>query len=333
MREFARRPEKDRRDLFRASAQRMHVHEAIIEKDFWVCWILDYLFQDSPWKDQLVFKGGTSLSKAFGAIERFSEDIDLILDWQLLGYSQEMLWAERSATKQDAFGKEANRRTMEFLKLTFVPSIRPSLAERIGGDSGVEPQEQDVIFMYPKAFSLAAIQPQVRLEIGPMAAQVPNEPRTIRPYVAEQFPKAFIQTETSIRTILAERTFWEKATILHQEAHRGPEKPLPSHYSRHYYDLFRLNRLPIRDKALADINLLRDVVKFKMRFYRCPWAKYDEAKPGSLKLLPPEHHTAELQKDYRSMQLMFFGDIPSFEEIMKELAVLEKIINELKPAD
>ena len=90
MREMARRSEKDRRDLFRAAAQKMRVHEAIVEKDFWVCWMLDYLFQDCQWKDQLAFKGGTSLSKAFGAIERFSEDIDLILDWWLLGYSSDL---------------------------------------------------------------------------------------------------------------------------------------------------------------------------------------------------------------------------------------------------
>jgi predicted nucleotidyltransferase component of viral defense system len=109
MRDLARRSENDRRDLFRAAAQAMRVHEAIIEKDFWVCWVLDYLFQDSPWKTRMAFKGGTSLSKAFHAIERFSEDIDLVLEWQLLGYSKNEPWNGRSATQQDAFGKEANR--------------------------------------------------------------------------------------------------------------------------------------------------------------------------------------------------------------------------------
>lgn len=112
MRDMARRSEKDRCDLFRATAQAMRVHEAIVEKDFWVCWILDYLFHDSPWKDRLAFKGGTSLSKAYGAIERFSEDIDLILDWQLLGYAEEEVWKERSLNKQNAFSKNANQKTV-----------------------------------------------------------------------------------------------------------------------------------------------------------------------------------------------------------------------------
>ncbi len=132
MRDIARRPEKDRSELFRATSQAMRVHEAIVEKDFWVCWILDYLFHDNPWKDRLVFKGGTSLSKAFGAIERFSEDIDLILDWKLLGYSDAEPWEDRSVTKQDGFGKEANRKASEFLSKDFVFALRRDLTARAG---------------------------------------------------------------------------------------------------------------------------------------------------------------------------------------------------------
>lgn len=329
MREMARRPEKDRRELFRATAEKMHVHEAIVEKDFWVCWMLDYLFHDSPWKDELAFKGGTSLSKAFGAIERFSEDIDLILDWQVLGYSPEEPKMQRSVTKQDAFAKESNQRTSAFLAAVFVPTIRPVLVERAEADVGVEAHEQDVLIQYPRAFSLAAIQPQIRLEIGPMAEWVPNEERPIRPYAVSQFPDLFSQPETTVRTISAERTFWEKATILHREFHRVPDKSLPPRHSRHYYDLYRLSRLPICQAALSRTDLLRDVVKFKMRFYRCPWAKYDEATSGNLKLLPPEHHAAELQRDYQAMGSMLFGEIPTFEAIITELSALEATINNL----
>jgi hypothetical protein len=327
MRDVARLPENDRRDLFRAAAQKMRVHEAIVEKDFWVCWALDYLFHDYSSKDRLVFKGGTSLSKAFGAIERFSEDIDLILDWKLLGYSEEEPWQERSATKQDAFGKESNRRTADFLAQDFVPTIYQGLSQRIGRTLEVEARDQDVLITYPAAFSLVAIQPQIRLEIGPMAAWVPNEQRTIRPYASDHYPDFFKQAGTSICTIVAERTFWEKATILHQEAHRGPDKPLPRHYSRHYYDLYRLSLLPICDNALKKIDLLQDVVQFKMRFYRCPWARYEDAKPGSLKLLPPEHHLAELKKDYQAMQAMLFGKIPGFDEIIVQIESLEQLVN------
>ena len=330
MRELARRSEKDRRELFRATAQAMRVHEAIIEKDFWVCWILDYLFQDSPWKDRMAFKGGTSLSKVYGAIERFSEDIDLILDWRLLGYSEDEPWELRTPTKQDAFGKQANQRAVEFLALDFAPALDRDLKGRVEAGIEVTAKGQDVLIQYPRAFTLEAIHPQIRLEMGPLAAWMPNEEKAIRPYAAERFPAVFTQLDTTVRTIAVERTFWEKATILHQEAHRGPDKPLPPRYSRHYHDMYRLSLLPVRNDALTKMWLLQEVVRFKMRFYRSPWAVYEEAKPGSFRLLPPAHHVPELRRDYLAMRAMLFGAVPTFDEITKGLATLEKSINELK---
>jgi hypothetical protein len=327
LRNVARLPENDRKELFRATAQQMQVHEAIIEKDFWVCWILDYLFHDSPWKDSLAFKGGTSLSKAYGAIERFSEDIDLILDWSLLGYKDDEPRAERSSTQQDKFGKEANRLTAEFLASRFAPRMTSDLKIRAGAEIESEATGQDVFITYPRAFSLEAILPQVRLEIGPLAEAVPNAQKEIRSFASEKFPELFRQPMTTARTVLAERTFWEKATILHQEAHRGNDKPLPPRYSRHYYDLYRLSRLPTRAVALANAKLLDDVAQFKMKFYRCPWAKYEEARPGTLKLLPPAENLPALKRDYESMREMLFGSVPGFDEIMAGLAAMETEIN------
>jgi predicted nucleotidyltransferase component of viral defense system len=102
----------ERRDLFTETANTLRVHPAIVEKDFWVCWVLDYLFNESAWRDCLAFKGGTSLSKAYNAIERFSEDIDLVLDWRILGYTRDEPWTPESATQQSALGREANARTV-----------------------------------------------------------------------------------------------------------------------------------------------------------------------------------------------------------------------------
>ena len=327
MRSFARRSEQERRELFRATAQALQVHEAIIEKDFWVCWVLDYLFQSSRWKDRMAFKGGTSLSKAYHAIERFSEDIDLILDWRMLGYSADEPWQKRSATRQNEFNKEANQKCAAFLTSEFVPALSQSLKELAAAEIGIEAKQQDVLIQYPHSFSLSAILPQIKLEIGPLAAWTPNEEKEIRPYAAEKFPHLFSQSSTVVSTVVAERTFWEKATILHQEAHRPPASRLPPRYSRHYYDVYRLSRSTIRDKALAQLDLLQDVVDFKMKFYRSAWAKYEEARPGSLRLSPPAERVADLRKDYQSMQPMLFGTIPGFEDILVELAALEKTVN------
>lgn len=327
MLDVARLSEKDRCDLFRVTAQRMRVDPAIIEKDFWVCWVLDYLFRESPWKDALAFKGGTSLSKAFNIIERFSEDIDLILDWRLLGYSADEPWAHRSNKAQDAFGKEAIQRTADFILKKILPVLEPTLKDRAGAPLEILAKNESLFLHYPKSFSLSSVLPQIKLEFGPMAEFVPNENRAIRPYAAEHFPTPFRRVETSVRTVSAERTFWEKATILHQEAHRPATKPLPSRYSRHYYDLFKLTQSPFKGIALAKPDLLKAVVNFKNKFYHCAWANYEDARPGHFKLLPSQAHSDDLKRDYRAMEAMLFGEVPQFELIIETLTDLQTEIN------
>lgn len=327
MREIAQKPDEVRRDLFQETAAALRVHPAIAEKDFCVCWTLDFLFSDCEWKAHLAFKGGTSLSKAFGLIQRFSEDIDLVLDWRILGYKQNEPMRARSARQQDLFGKAINRKAEEFLADELAPALRRELSSRVAGIIEVKARNDNILIRYPKAFSLDAIQPEVRLEIGPMAAWFPQSIQTIRPYAAEHYPDIFKMPSVQVRTIDAERTFWEKATILHQEAHRVPEKPLPPRYSRHYYDLYRMALSPVRDSALRRLDLLEDVVAFKQRFYRSPWAMYEAAKPGSFRLLPPEYNRKSLVEDYARMRTMLFGLVPDFADIEQGLAELEQGIN------
>ena len=125
--EIARLPADDRRELFHNTAAKTGLHDAIVEKDFWVCLTLDYLFPRCPWQKAVTFKGGTSLSKGYHLISRFSEDIDLILDWRVLGYGVNEPWEKRSNTKQDAFNKEANRKAKVFLAKNFCPQVREGL--------------------------------------------------------------------------------------------------------------------------------------------------------------------------------------------------------------
>jgi hypothetical protein len=191
MNHIARLPIKDREALFRNTAHKMGMNEAIIEKDFWVCFMLDYLFNRSKWKNNLAFKGGTSLSKAFGLIERFSEDIDLILDWRILGYNVNEPWDERSNTKQDLFNKEANFRAEEFLKNEFIPftiiDIENELHIKVDcyADSN---DGQTVKFGYPNSFSDKSILQEIRLEIGALAAWTPADKKEIIPYSAQLYP-------------------------------------------------------------------------------------------------------------------------------------------------
>lgn len=210
MKNAAQFSDNDRRILFRNTADKMGLNDIIVEKDFWVCFTLDYLFHRSPWKDSITFKGGTSLSKAFNLISRFSEDIDLILDWRVLGYGKDEPWEKRSNTKQNAFNKEANAQTEAFLAETFCPAIREGLSQELGQKADVhmdEEEGQTVIFAYPKLFTGIGMLQVIRLEIGTLAAWTPAKLAKIVPYAAEYYPNVFEQRSTDILTVAPERTF------------------------------------------------------------------------------------------------------------------------------
>lgn len=330
MRKIALIKENDRKALFQNTAAKMGLTNAIIEKDFWVCFMLDYLFHRCEWKDNIAFKGGTSLSKAYALIERFSEDIDLILDWRVIGFSVDEPWQSRSNTKQDLFNKEANRRTEDFLKKSFVPAVTDDLKRELNMTVNCYIEKSDpqiVVFAYNRSFDDNLILPVIRLEIGALAAWTPAEPKMITPYAAVQYPKLFTEPSTKVLTVLPKRTFWEKVTILHREAHRPEDRPFPTRYSRHYYDLYCMINSPVKADALGDTELLAKVVEFKDKFYRCPWARYDEAKIGTMKLMPPEKNILILCDDYEHMQNMIFGDKPDFDIILQGLQKLENEIN------
>ena len=133
-----------------------------------------------------------------------------------------------------------------------------------------------------------------------------------------------------MRAIDAERTFWEKATILHHEAHRPQDSVVPERYSRHYYDLCLMAAdESLRASALGRLELLNDVVIFKKKFYPRGWANYDTAVRGTLRLVPPDRVLRAMEKDYGAMQEMIFGRCPSFEDIITSLTALENEINQL----
>lgn len=329
MLELAKRSNEDRTAIFSATAMKTGMNEAIVEKDFWVCWMLEILFHHCDYSDRLSFKGGTSLSKGYGIIERFSEDIDLILDWRVLGYNTHEPWDDRSNSAQDRFNDEANLRTEIFLQEKLMPHL-DNLAEMQGIVSYRfyidEEDKQTIRFVYPQLFSDEALVQEIRLEIGSLAAWTPLTKRVITPYVAEEFPNVFQINDTLIRTVDAKRTFWEKATILHSEAHRTGTR-IPQRYSRHYYDLYLLFKSSVKDDAFDDFELLEKVAAFKNKFYRSNRARYDLATKDGLMLLPPETSLQDLHADYISMQSMIFGLQIDFDVILKGL---EQLLDEIR---
>ena len=320
----------DRRTVFRNTAQKMGVHEAIIEKDYWVCIVLDYLFHISRFCGSLMFKGGTSLSKCFDLIKRFSEDIDLILDWRILGYEKYEPWQERSKSKQSIFNKDANIRTAAFLSNEFLPAFTSELSDIIGERAIAEIEQSDlqtVCFHYPRLFSVGSIVQAIRLEVGTLAAWTPAVTRSVTPYVLNYYPQLSEMTSTTVIASTVERTFWEKVTILHHEANRPEQLDMPARYSRHYYDLYCIAQTNFKTSALDRLDLLQKVVEFKMKFYPRAWAKYEDAVPGSIRLIPPEFRFNTLRSDYKAMAEMLFGEGISFDELIQSLTLLEYEMN------
>ena len=331
MNNIARVNKKEREDLFITTARDIGLPEAMVEKDFWVCWVLDYLFQNSPWAEKLAFKGGTSLSKCFGLINRFSEDIDVVLDWRLLGYDTEVLWEERSRTQQEKINKETIIKTNEFLCGVLIPELQSGFSSIISDKFSLYIDDVDlqtVCFAYPRSFDENSIIDVVRIEMGVLAAWTPVEYGTVESYAAQLHPHVFETPSTRILTVSPKRTFWEKITILHKEAFRR-DKKFPSRYSRHYYDLFCLDKSEYKEQAYADLELLNQVVRFKNKFYHSGSAHYNLAKPGFMRLMPPDDCVPIISNDYTHMRNMIFGEYPDFNDIMDCIERMEHEINEL----
>jgi hypothetical protein len=175
---------------------------------------------------------------------------------------------------------------------------------------------------------MAYITPRVKLELGARGDPWPTEERVIRSYAAEDYPDFFEGPDSTVTVLSAQRTFWEKATALHAEAHRPAETATPQYFSRHYYDLAMLLDTDEGKAAVTDFDLLTTVVKHKAIFFRSGWASYDTAQPGTFRLMPSEARIKDLRADYRAMAPMMFDERPpAFDDILAKIEKLQETIN------
>lgn len=331
---------KEREALFTETAAKKDISPEIVEKDFWVCWTLLQVSRLTNFP-RLIFKGGTSLSKAFGIIKRFSEDIDLVINRHELGFNDKTDPANQEGTN-------LRNRTIEQLKETcfdvisreFAPKLKSQAASIIGNEGWilrVDPSthEPDTVeFHYPKGLPdsriAGYIRRMVRLELGCRGDQVPCEETTVSPYAAEVNPGLFETAEAPVHVISPERTFWEKATILHREYYRAEAGKDPTErVFRHYDDLVVISRHARGRSAMTThAHLLEEVVAHKQHFFREGTARYELAKKNTLRLAPSNRLEEGLRKDYEKMKEMYFGRAPDFGKVMNAIRELEKEINE-----
>lgn len=338
MKTFLQLPAARRLLAFQQVDAAMGLQAFSVEKDFWVCWTLRELFWLPGVAPHLTFKGGTSLSKAWKLIHRFSEDIDLIVDKDVLGFGEDAAPDKAPSNKQrkarlEALMDASQRWVQQTLQTAFSERITATLGAS-GWKLEVDPDMADgqcLLFHYPSVFpsgSAGYVRPVVKIELGARSDDWPSEAKPIVPYVLEQFPVLDSEGAFEVRVLAAERTFWEKACLLHEETFRPQDKPRKTRMARHYYDLWCLLQAGIGEKAIRSRELFKRVAEHRSIFFRHSWVDYSTHKPGTFRLRPPEDQLHGWRADYQQMLgPMFFGETPTFEEMIAAATRFESVFN------
>ncbi|MGO4869171.1 MAG: nucleotidyl transferase AbiEii/AbiGii toxin family protein [Roseiarcus sp.] len=337
-----RADEATRAGLFTTTALRLGSTPQNIEKDFWVCWTLDALFNGLPvGGPRLLFKGGTSLSKGFGLISRFSEDIDVTVFRDDLNVNatveklRNLSRAKRTAKLNEiAAACKAYIQGSLFEELN---SIVAAAATRTGLSRDRflvrvdEDDDQTLLVWYPAASPVDEyVRPAIKIESGAKSALDPNTPQIIRPYVDDDAPGLDLAV-VKVTTVDPERTFWDKVVILHGLRRwyekRGELRGGGQRISRHYYDIHRLMESAVGRRALANRALGADCVAHALMFFNRPDYDLASAQPPTFAVLPRDDMVDALRRDYGAMAAMLFGPAPEFDQVLKSVARLETLLN------
>lgn len=331
---------------FDTTAQRLGTAAQNIEKDFWVCWTLDVLFNGlKEGGPRLLFKGGTSLSKGFGLISRFSEDIDVTVFRDDIGEAASIEELEELSGKKRKARLEAIKDACKaYINGPLRDELTVILADRLkanGVDAAkarieaddTDPDGQTLLIWYPAATPRSDyVRAAIKIESGAKSALDPNSEVPIKPYVDDDLP-ALDLTVPAVRTVDPERTFWDKVVILHGLRRwfdkRDELKGGGQRVSRHYYDLHRLVGTAVGAAAIKDRALGDDCVAHARMFFNRPDFDLATAVPGSFALAPHDTMIEQLRVDYRAMQGMIFGDAPAFEAVIESIASLEASLNKM----
>jgi len=320
---------------FDTTALRLGTASQNIEQDFWVCWTLDALFHGlKEGGPRLLFKGGTSLSKGFGLINRFSEDIDVTVFRDDIG-------EPATIEELNALSNNKRRARLDAIKqacqayingplrneLTKILGDRLKAAGLDAGAARVEADDTDadkqtLLIWYPTATPQSDyVRAAIKIESGAKSALDPNSEVPIKPYVDDDLPTLDL-TVPAVRTIDPERTFWDKVVILHGLRRwfdkRGELRGGGQRVSRHYYDLHKLLPTPAGASAIEDPELGADCVAHARMFFNRPDFNLASATPGSFALAPHDEMIELLRVDYRAMTGMIFGDPPAFQGRARE---------------
>lgn len=329
---------KEREFFFMKAAERLSLPAYVVEKDYILCIVLSIIFGElkSSFETEtpFLFKGGTTLSKVYGLINRMSEDIDLSISMEFLGYPEPTGDESNSALKRRVDNlRDANTKFVTGALKSTLEEALSTVAE--GFDVLIDDQEsQNLIIHYPKslpseAYGSSYIQPRILIETGGRASFHPHESHEIKPMIIDELMEHLdieLDCPVAVDVLSKDRTFFEKLTLLHEINSRG-EDAVTDRQSRHIYDLVEIYHA--NPAILENTDLLEDVRQHKARYFRRGASKWELAVPGTIAILPKEAVKDALKQDWEKMTDLFpSGQLPyNFEELMVELDVINTIIN------
>lgn len=318
----------ERRVILQQAAAQEHLPEYAVEKDWWVSMTLNALFKTTC-KEYLEFKGGTSLSKGWHLIDRFSEDIDVALDHrffvpQLDNNTQLKNLRKKSRKFIVSVLAEELDVQMKVLGLSGY-EVKPEIVDEAGTPISSDADPTVIYVNYPSVStdSSTYVPSRVKVEISCLSMDEPFELRTISSIISAYFPEDDNETECSIPVVLPSRTFLEKAFLLNEEFQK-PE-PRSLRMTRHLYDLEKLMDTDFGKTALSDMELYRKIVEHRRKFYHVSYADYDKDYPESIEFLPPERCIKQWESDYGEMLEHFvYGEHLSFDDLLKRIIELQE---------
>lgn len=323
-------PNDEKKEIYQQVSELTRLPAFSIEKDWWVVRTLAIIFQMEIGK-HLIFKGGTSLSKAWGMIERFSEDVDLAADRNFWGFDGVLKKKEITRLR-----KTSN----EYITTKFYPELANRFSDNGFADIGfklieAEDSDQDpriIEIYYPNVVdSPGYIQPRVQVELGCRSLREPYSNQLITSFVDESFPEsAFTGLQVEIPTVNPERTLLEKIFLLHEEFQRPVEKVRVDRMSRHLYDIYKLSTTDYAEKALTDKELYTEIVNHRIRYTRLGGVDYKLHNPKTIHPIPNPEVIDLWKQDYLKMQeQMIYGYSPSFDEMIEAIKLFVARINTL----
>lgn len=326
-------PKKDQAQILNTLSTNKDIkREAILlEKDIWICWALEYLFK-MPNRFPMAFKGGTSLSKAYRVIDRFSEDVDITIDYQAFNCGDPFA-AGISKTKLKNLSLKLKSLVTQHIKDVIAPYYEKIISEQFKENvPSVEVDDDGETFYihYPSVIEQknGYVTDNIRLEFGGRNLTIPSEPQTITTDISEYVSNLSFPT-AQVTVLSPQKTYWEKLTLIHYECNRPTLKDDANRISRHWYDVAMLTNHDIGKYALANRELLNEVIKIKKTFYDSGFAKYDDCLNGNIRLIPSDNYLKLLKDDFNIMlnNKMFYGEQPNFDSIINKIEKLEGTIN------